>query len=191
MSHEEAADLCLRSMKTDPAKFYGLAGDLPLGAGMLLRNCPFPLEDTDSARFRTVLGIALVLTHECDLDQTNERCFNEHIVVLPILPLEKWVDKMNRDQGTGSWGGLLPKIAANDVFRVMYFPPIPAFINVPELKYGGLINLNTISSSPLSWHDHFQTKTFCSLSALGLRAFDYKLENHLLREKAAALWFCR
>jgi hypothetical protein len=125
------------------------------------------------------------------VDPENDRSFNEHVLVLPILPLDIWVDTMDSEQGAGSWGGILPKIAANDVFRVMYFPPVPSYIDAPELKFGGLVNLNTITFTPIGWFDYYRSLGICSLSAIGLRALDYKLQNHLLREKAVKLWFMR
>ena len=178
-------------MRMDPSNFYSPADGLPIGVGIILRDCPIPMQDDLTKKFLTALGPVLMLTHECDIDQDNDRGFNEHALVIPILPLDIWVDQMDVEQGVGSWGGILPKIAANEVFRALYLPPAPGFINVPELKFGGLLNLNTISSTPLEWHDHYKTLPICSLTAFGLRVLDYKLTNHLLRPKAASLWGSR
>lgn len=188
MSYQAAADLCLSIMSPDSRRFYGPAHDLPLGAGMLLSDCPLAIPDEVDPKYRTALGYALVLTHECDIDQDNARMFNQDVLLQPVLPLEIWCASMDEDYGVGSWGGLLPRIAANEVFRVMYLPPIPDHFGFDGLKYGGFTNLNTITSAPLSWFDHFKTKPVCSLSAIGLRAFDFKMTNHLLRAKSVRLW---
>ncbi len=176
-------------MTTDPSRFYGDAS-LPMGAGLLLRRCPYPLPDPLEPRFRTVLGYALVLTHECDIDQTNERMFNDMVLVLPVIPLEKLCASMEEERGQGAWAGILPEIAANKVFRVMYIPPVPQHLSGgSDLSHGGVLLFNTISHAPIKWFDHYGTENVCSLSALGLRSLDYRLENHLRRPKADRMWF--
>jgi hypothetical protein len=159
-----------------------------MGAGLLLDRCPYPMPNEQLSKFDTVIGKVLVITHECDVDKSNERMFNDQLVVIPILPLDDWCELMDEDCGLGSWGGILPKIASDDVFRVMYLPPVPRSINT-ALPSGGLLNLNSIASAQISWFDKYNTMPICSLSGIGLRAFDYKITNHLLRQKAAPLWF--
>jgi hypothetical protein len=178
-------------MKSDPSKFYGPSSTLPIGAGVLLRDCPFPVPSAESRKFLTCSGLALVLTHECDIAPDNDRSFNEHAIVIPVVPLSIWVDDMIEQHGVGSWGGILAKIASNEVFRIMYLPPTPAAAQVPELAFGGIVNLNTMTSTPLEWHEHYKTISVCSLTAIGLRNLDYKITNHLLREKSVNLWGMR
>lgn len=178
-------------MRTDPGRFYGPASGLPIGAGIVLRDCPYPLPDESKAEYRTAVGPTLVLTHECDVDQNNDRMFTDHILVVPIVPLEILCQQLEDDFGKGSWGGLLPKIAADEVFRVSYLPPIPAHLGATELSFGGVINLNNISYSPLEWFHTFNTMPVCSLSYSGLRSLDVKLENHLRRAKSVYLPFSR
>lgn len=176
-------------MTTDPARFYGPAFGLPLGAGMLLRDCPYPVPAADQLRYSTLLGKVLVLTHECDMDDNNERQFNDTVLVLPITPLELFCEQLDQEHGTGAWGGLVPQVAGGNVFRLMYLPPIPANIAPDMLPLGGIVDFNTIAYAPIPWLAHFGTEHVCSLSALGLRFLDYKLETHLRRPKAVPLWF--
>jgi hypothetical protein len=174
----------------DPGIFYGDAS-LPLGAGLLLRRCPYALGDDSDLKFKTALGFALVLTHECDVDPDNERMFNDIVLVLPIIPLEQFCQQMEKERGVGSWGGILEKIAENVVFRVMYIPPVPQHLGHGTLGHGGILYFNTISHAPIKWFDKYSTKSLCSLSAPGQRALDYRLENHLFRPKADTQWFHR
>jgi hypothetical protein len=85
--HPSALSLCLRSLRTDPGRFYGPAAGQPLGAGLLIRDCVLAIPAEAEPRYATALGIALVLTHECDIDQSNERFFNDLVLVCPVIPL--------------------------------------------------------------------------------------------------------
>ena len=191
MSHERAFQLCISRLSADAARFYEPVKDLPLGAGIILENCAVPFESPEEIRFGTVLSLALVLTHECDVDETNQRAFNESVLVIPNISLEDLHDELEEKEGLGSYGGIFPQIAAGTVYRVMYLPPPPQNMGISYLPRGGFINLNEICSTPLKWFPELQTKPAFSLSAIGLRSLDYKMENHLRREKAARLWFSR
>src|SRR4051812_32911489 len=177
---------------TDPAKFYGPAQGLPIGAGMIVRDCvistPHPME----RRFESGIGLGLILTHECDVDQQNERFFNDFVLVCPIIPLDDFCASTEDEDGAGAWGGILPLIAKNIVYRAMYLPPIPRTAAIlEEMEGGGIIYLNHISSTSMEWFGDISQHAVCSLSAIGLRAFDFKLQNHLFREKASNLWLMR
>lgn len=189
MAYEAALKAALNAMTTDPDRFYGPAFRLPLGAGILLRDCPLPVPDDTGPAYRTGLGHALVLTHECDIDPDNDRSFNDSVLVLPITPLDLFCEQYDMEHGAGAWGGLVPKIAGGEVFRLMYLPPVPAHIAPSALSQGGIVNFNTIGSAPLPWLQHFGTQRVCSLSAIGLRFLDFKIETHLYRPKAVPLWF--
>jgi hypothetical protein len=162
-----------------------------MGAGMIIRDCPYALPSLEELRFETALGLALVITHECDLDDANVRQFNDAMLVCPIVLLADYCVEAETELGMGGWGGILPLIAADRVFRVMYLPPMPKYMNCPEMEFGGIVYLNDMSSCPLAWLSRTGSRPMGSLSSIGLRAFDYKLQNHLFREKAASLWFHR
>jgi hypothetical protein len=161
-----------------------------MGAGLLLRKCPCPLPDPGGYKFRTGLVYALVLTHECDVEQSNQRVFNDKVLVVPVIPIEDICKVVSPGHGDGEWRQLLPSIAAGKVFRAMYIPPVPwNLTSRPDLRYGGILQFNTISHCPIAWFDHYNTETVCGLSAYGLRALDYRLENHLRRPKSDMMWF--
>ena len=191
MRYRSALELCIRNLRNDPARFYGPAAGLPLGAGILLRECLLALPHATELRFETGVGLALVLTHECDIDQTNERYFNDKLLVCPIIPLDVFCAECEDEDGTGSWGGILREIVRDTVYRVMYLPPVPGSAACPEMEAGGIVCLNHLSPCRVEWITNLSEQAVCSLSALGLRAFDIKLTNHLFREKATSLWFSR
>ncbi len=189
--YQNALDLCLRTVNRDYARFYGPAVNLPLGSGMLIRECVLAMPHETEVRFETGVGLALILTHECDIDQNNERYFNGLVLVCPIIPLDDFCEECEQEDGKGAWGGILQAIVRNDVYRVMYLPPPPQLAACPQLEGGGIIYLNHISSCRVQWISNPADHAICSLSAIGLQAFDFKLRNHLFREKAASLWFSR
>ena len=181
----------MKNLRTDPGRFYGPASGLPLGVGLLLRDCVMALPHSTEKRFETGLGIALVLTHECDVDQANERHFNDLVLVCPVIPLEDFCEEMEQEGGAGAWGGILPQIAGDNVYRALYLPPVHPSFHCPELEGGGIVYLNHISSCRVEWISDLPHQAICSLSAIGLRTFDFKLKNHFFREKVATLWFSR
>jgi hypothetical protein len=178
-------------MKTDPARFYGPASALPLGAGILLRDCVIATPHPTEVRFETGVGLGLVLTHECDIDKNNKRHFNDLFLVCPIIPLDRFCARCELEEGLGSWGGILPQIASQNVHRVMYLPPMHNPQICPEMEGGGIIYLNHMSSCAVHWITDPPTQAVCSLTAESLRAFDAKLQSHLLRPKVAQLLFSR
>jgi hypothetical protein len=190
VQYPNALEVCLRNLTTDPARFYGPAEGLPLGAGMLVRDCIIAMPHPEEMRFQTGAGgLALVITHECDIDPRNERFFNDLLLVCPIILLDDFCAECESDEGAGAWGGILPAIARDDVYRAMYLPPLPTGWGCPEMESGGVIYLNHISSCHLRWFTNIPQQLVCSLSERGLYRFDIKLRNHLFREKANDLWF--
>jgi hypothetical protein len=162
--------------------FYGQAENLSLGVGLLYDGLRFPLFDEIDRVFDTVEGLVYVLTHECDVDQTNERHFNEYVLVCPINRFEIFASDFCATYSEGALYGMLPHIARDDVFRVFYFPPIP-----DTLPYGGLLYLNQICNTHVSEFVSTEAKKVCALSSYALQFVDLKLENHLRRPKAENL----
>jgi hypothetical protein len=189
-----ARDLCLKTLAgigRQPGRFYGPAAGLPLGAGILLRECVMASPHEEEVRFETGVGLGLVLTHECDIDPNNDRFFNDLFLVCPIIPLDEFCEECEENGGTGAWGGILTQIVRDIVFRAVYLPPLTNPALCPEMEGGGIIYLNHVSSSRVAWVENPSGQAVCSLSAEGLRLFDAKLQNHILRPKDAALWFER
>jgi hypothetical protein len=127
-----------------------------------------------------------LLTHECDIDQNNERYFNDRMLVCPIIQLDDFCAECEQEDGAGSWGGILQEIARDTVNRAMYLPPVTGWA-CPEMEGGGIVYLNHISSCLVAWIADPSAHAVCSLSSRGLQAFDFKFRNHLFREKAVVV----
>ena len=180
----EAARQALQLFPLNAGAFYGAATGLSLGAGLVYSNVIYPLFNEGDGLFDTVAGTALVLTHECDADTSNDRAFNLHVLVCPIIPFDIWVERYDAEHGVGGAGGLIPHLVNDNVYRVQYLPPIPTRLSA-ALPYGGLMYLNQISHAPVAtFSEHNKV---CALSQHGLRAVDYKFTNHFFRPKAEAL----
>lgn len=160
------------------SRFYGSANDLSLGVGLVVDGILFPLFDEEAQRFQTAQGLVMVLSHECDVDQSNERYFNDSILVCPIIKLESLVDNFQKQNKLTSLEGLFPEVGKNNVFRLQYLPPIENY-----LACGGYLYLNQITSVPVSSFRSCAANTICALSEEALRAVDFKLKNHLFRPK--------
>jgi hypothetical protein len=170
----------------DFGKFYGTLNSEagPIGAGMLLPTARYAVYEQETGLFNTHEGPAIILTHECDIDQQNQRPFNELLIVCPIVLLEKFVDEFDNDPSSqGKLRSFLENLGRNMINRVMYLPPL----HNGFLPFGGLLYFNQLShthinSVAIENENHF-------LSAYGLQHFDFKITNHLLRPKSAALPF--
>ena len=187
MRFPQALEICLRKVRPEPGRFYGPADDLPLGSGLILKDCPLALTHPSEMRFQTALGLALVLTHECDADTRNDRYFNDHVLVCPIIPLDDFCAAYEDHLGPRSWAVFLDNLAAGHVFRAMYLPPPNKPLFTEELESGGIIYLNTISSCRVSWLENLDKHAICSLSEPAHWALDFKIRNHFLREKPTRL----
>jgi hypothetical protein len=75
-------------------------------------------------------------------------------------------------------------IARNDVYRVFMLPPDASN---PVLPNGALLYLHYIHSIYVSKPLASSVAKVFALSKYAQRAFDYKLRNHFLREKADQL----
>ncbi|HEX5327482.1 MAG TPA: hypothetical protein VFW75_12495 [Acetobacteraceae bacterium] len=158
---------------------------------MLIRDCALAIPDIAKTRYATGVGIALILTHECDIDENNERFFNDLVLVCPVISLDDFCEECEQEEGAGAWGGILSQIAGDNVYRAMYLPPLQHAAACPQMEGGGIIYLNHISPCRVAWISDPPGQAICSLSAPGLQALDFKLQNHFLREKAVPLWFSR
>jgi hypothetical protein len=147
----------------------------------------FPLFDDTSGEFDTVQGIAYVLTHECDVDQTNVRHFNDLIVICPLVPLSTFVELYEQTFGEEQLKSLLVSAAKNDVFRVFFLPPAPGLLGVTALAAGALMYLNQLCSTHVSVFGQGKATPLCALSMRGMERLDWKLQNLLFRPKVESL----
>ena len=179
-----ASQHALKNFAFNAGAFYGSAQGLSLGVGLIYDRICFPLYDDEDGLFDTVEGMVYVLTHECDLDQANERHFNKHVLICPVIKFEEFADDFISAQSEGALFGIIPDIAQNNIFRLFYLPPIPRHVAVDVLPYGGILFMNQICSTHVNV---FVGEPVCALSMYAVQRFDLKLQNHLFRPKAELL----
>lgn len=170
--------ICDHLPYSDPGSFYGASAGLSLGAGLLYSNVRQPAFNSDTRLYRTIKTDAYVLTHECDADQQNDRVFKDAVLVCPVIPLPNFLEGCT---GHSNIHGFLAEIAARQVHRLLYLPPIE------PLKYGGMLYLNRITSVHVSTFSEPGTQCIGAVAAKGLFEVDSALQNLLLREKAQRL----
>ena len=124
-----------------------------------------------------------MLTHECDVDLSNDRHFNDYVLICPIILFDEFAEEFATSFSVDAFFGILPDIAADKIFRVFYFPPNFA----DELQYGGLIFLNQICSTHVNEFSENNAQPVCALSEYAQGIVDKKLQNHLFRPKAELL----
>lgn len=174
-------------LKFNKDSFYGDVHGLSLGVGLIYQDVTFPVFNDESSFYDTLSGLAYVLTHECDVDASNNRHFNREVLVIPIILFEEFTDSYREKYSEGALFAFIDSLSANEVSRVLYIPPIPSHLNKSILSYGGLLYLNNICSSPVSCFGENGAKPICATSTYGLQVIDFKLQNHLLRPKAQNL----
>jgi hypothetical protein len=166
-----------------PGAFYGSATGRSPGVGLIYGGVTFPLFNYETNLFDTVQGAAYVLTHECDVDQSNNRHFNDLLVVCPIIPLETFVVAFESEFGELRARTLVTSLAKNDVSRVFFLPPPGG----DELSHGALLYLNQLCSTPVAMFKDGAAYAICALSTYGLARLDGKLQNHFFRPKEEPL----
>jgi hypothetical protein len=180
MTVDEAYQVLSGHSQFDVGKFYGAVDGLSLGTGLLYQDVRSPEFDRDNSIFMTVERQAYVLTHECDVDPANERAFNDHLLICPVIRVEDFVAEFEAEfSSRDALVGFLASVARRQVSRVVFLPASEG------LEKGGFLYLNALASTHVS---AFAQKTpFAAVSAIGLQAIDYALQNHLLRQKAERL----
>lgn len=183
MDVNRAKQTMLKHYKYNTGAFYGSALSMNVGAGLIYSGILFPIFQQADRIFETVEGMVYVLTHECDIDPSNDRNFNESVLVCPIIKFEYWAEEFVSEKTEGELFGMLPDIAKDNVFRVFYFPPIPQHIDGQALPYGGLIFFNQITSTHVSCFYDFAARKLCALSTYGAERVDYKLKITFFAQK--------
>lgn len=183
MDVAQAHSIISAAARDDAGNFYGPPAGLALGAGLILSNVEFPTYQPDEDRFVVWAGPVLVLSHECDLDQGNQRLLNDLALVCPVRRLEAIVE-MAAEAGysDADMRAFLGNLAARRVSRAMYFPPIP-----DALPYGGFIYLNQFTHTSVKRLSAGSAERVTALSAYAMQSVDYVLLEHLFRDKADQL----
>ena len=180
MEPDEAYRRVIRSYTGDVGSFYAPGTTLGLGKGLLMREAIFAQFDDDTGLYRTAQGAAYVLTHECDVDEENDRVFNADILVCPLIPLEAVVDALREDLNADQLVSFCANLGARNISRLVYLPPFDG------CQFGGVMALNQITNATTdALRD--RAAVICAVTAHGLAQIEYALENHLLRPKADRL----
>lgn len=174
----EASRAVRESLPYSPGAFYGASSGVALGVGLLYENLRFPALDAQRLVFKTVSGAGLVITHECDVDQSNHRPFIDGVLICPLIEFSHFVQQSSTfSNPRGFYGDL----ARRNIPRLLYLPPIGA------LAHGGVLYLNRIVSTDVSVFHRGGASLMGALSATGLRELDAALQNLLLRPKSDRL----
>lgn len=181
MTPLEAHEILSGKSPVDVGKFYGQKANVALGAGLIYDRVLSPFFSADEKIYLTVKQPVYVLSHECDVDQANQRPFNDTVSFCPVIPIESFIRRYlaawpNREQVIS----FLSMVATREVGRVVYVPPGPGF-----LTFGGLVYLNNIASAHVSCFDGMEPTA--ALSEYGLRELDVAIGHSLLRPKADRL----
>jgi hypothetical protein len=179
MEAQQAFELATANSPPAFDRFYGPVGDAGIGAGILLNNVEFPTYIAQQDGFGVLRGLVLVLTHECDLDQANDRIMNDAAIVCPVIPLESFAESLEAVLDDQAAGVLLGNVTARYVNRLVYLPLIP-----DVLPLGGYLYLNMLTNTHYSKLASDDVQSVCMMSGDGLRELDYALERHLRRPKA-------
>jgi hypothetical protein len=151
----------------------------PLRWAVLYGSIIFPLFDSDTGVFLTVEGQGCVLTHECDVDQNNNKLFNTDVLICPIIPLQDVVEELAQELTQVQLISFLTNLGARNISRLVYLPTLAS-----SLKYGGVLYLNQITNTPANLFHNGYAHSIGALTGYGLTVVDYSIENHLLRPKA-------
>lgn len=182
MKVEEAVKHVLGSSTVDVGRFYSLGKDLSIGRGMLYDKIVFPLFDSDSGVFLTLEGQGYVLTHECDVDENNNKLFNTDVLICPIIPLQDVVEELKQELSQAQLISFLTNLGSRKISRLVYLPTLGG-----GLAYGGVLYLNQITNVPVSIFHDGQAQSIGAVTGYGLTVVDTSIENHLLRPKADRL----
>lgn len=164
-------------------EFYGDASSLSVGVGLVYDRIRYPLFSPTARAFDTVEGLVYVLTHECDIDRSNQRHFNDMVLVCPIIPFDDFAKEYAEKFSPAAVFGFLPALAGDTVYRAFYLPPRYG----SELDRGGILYLNQICSTHIDEFQSAEATAVCALSEYGQNILDQKIKNHLLRPKDETL----
>ncbi len=186
MDIEAARVLVTNSATHNFGNFYGgVNSERALGVGLIFDNVRYPVFNVENVLYDTREGLVYILTHECDLDQDNQRAFNDYALICPVIPFEEFHAKMSASMSDSELGAFYGNIGKENVSRLSY---IPAISNT--LPHGGVLYYNQITHTHIDSFSGSATKIE-SLTYSGLRIIDYKMINHLLRPKADSLSLMR
>jgi hypothetical protein len=183
---EELAELAkTHNASRTSGAWYGTARNLAPGVGVIFTGLPYPLFNPAERRYQVISGMVLILTHECDIDQHNQRAMNTSFLVAPLIQMSAFASRFAQQEDIAR--ALARDIAANKVHRLMYLPPPNELLRVQEIPLGAFIYFNSITHADVTHLTAKGVRPVCALSELGLEFLDNRLKNHLFRPKAEQL----
>ena len=182
MKVEEAIKYVLESSTIDVGRFYSSGENIAVGRGKLYNSVVYPIFDSEKGIFLTVEGLGYVLTHECDVDENNNKLFNTDVLICPIMPLQDIVEELEQEHNRVQLVSFLTNLGARNISRLIYLPTLGE-----HLAYGGVLYLNQITNTPVGFFHNGQARSIGVVTGYGLTIIDNSIENHLLRPKADRL----
>lgn len=165
-------------------RFYGTTAEVTLGAGALYRGIRFPTYDPDRNIFVTRSGLVCVLTHECDVEVSNSRPFNDDVLICPIIDLGAFVQVFSARYSNEDLRSYLGHLASRRIMQLVCFPGMG-----DVMPYGGVVFLNQITHTKANAFMLEGAELVGAVSAYGLEVIDQCLRRHLFRPKADRLSF--
>lgn len=181
MRPERAHEL-LRDAHPHFPRFYGPASDLDFGVGLILSRLAYPTYVEDEQEFATVLGLAYIVSHECDIDPRNDRPFNDHAVICPIIPLEVVLQRYLAGRTDAQIRAFIDALAKSRVDRAAYIPTI-----ADVLPYGGILYFSALTSTHVHEFSCPEVSRTCAVSVPGLQYVDARLHQAILKRPKAQL----
>lgn len=155
-----------------------------MAAFRILSSIP---KNPQTNRYQIQSGLVLILTHECDIDQSNVRAINRSFLVAPLIQMSAFAASFSAGSLQENGRSLARDIASNRVHRLMYLPPPNELLRVSDFPLGAFIYFNAITNADVSHLTGHAARPVCALSELGLEMLDQRLKGHLFRPKAEKL----
>ena len=180
---DEIAAAAQKTCTVQVGAFYGPAAGLSAGAGLIYEGINYPIFNPAENRFQIRAGLALVLSHECDIDPQNSRDFNTEVLIAPIITVAAFAEIFDTTDARRTLGdGLASHIAAGHVTRMQYLPP-----HIAPIQDGCFLHFNAITSTHISQLSIQGARSFCALSEYGMSVVDRHLQSHLFKPKTELL----
>lgn len=176
----QSAHEILRDAHPDFPRFYGPVGKLDFGVGLILSKVAYPIYLQGEQEFATAIGMAYIVSHECDIDPANDRPFNDMVLVCPIIPLEIALQKYIAGRTADQTKAFIEALARSRVDRIAYIPSIHE-----SLPYGGILYFSAMTSTHFNELERPDVKKVCAVSVPGLRYIDHRLHQAILKRPKA------
>lgn len=183
ISLDEAVNRLFDKAQGDSGKYYGAVHrELGLGVGLIYSGIAFPVYDAEKQQFVMFKGSALVLTHECDIEVSSDKVFNQDVLVLPLVPFEDVYNAICASRKGAEVGAYIGDLAAGRISQLVYLPPWPK-----AWPHGIVLYLNRISHTHITEFQCDGVVPIGTLTTHGMYVLQDRLSHHLFREKVDRL----